>query len=85
MEGANFGSANLTNVNFKGAILKHTNFENAIVDGANFLNASIKTAKKLKLSESQILEIEEAKQAEKDRTAADLAARKEKKEAELNQ
>jgi uncharacterized protein YjbI with pentapeptide repeats len=85
LEGANFCSANLTNVNFKGATLKHANFENAIVDGANFINVSINMAKKLKLSESQIREIEEAKQAQKDRTVADLAARKAKKEAVLNQ
>ncbi|AZG33590.1 pentapeptide repeat-containing protein [Shewanella psychromarinicola] len=83
LEGANFGGANLTNVNFKGAVLKHTNFENANVVGANFLNASIKMAKKLKLSDAQIREIEEANQAQKDRTAADLAARKAKKS--LNQ
>jgi len=38
--------------------------------------------KKLKLSESQQREIEEAKQAERERAAADLAARKAKKEAE---
>ncbi len=82
LEGANFGGANLTNVNFKGAVLKHTNFENATVVGANFLNASIKMAKKLKLSDAQIREIEEANQAQKDRTAADLAARKAKKAAE---
>ena len=82
LEGANFGGANLTNVNFKGAVLKHTNFENATVVGANFLNASIKMAKKLKLSDAQIREIEEANQAQKDRTAADLVARKAKKIAE---
>lgn len=85
LEGVNFGGANLTGVNFKSAVLKHANFENAIVDGANFLNVNINMVKKLKLSESQQREIEEAKQAEKDRAAADLAARKAKKEAELNQ
>jgi len=82
LEGANFGGANLTNVNFKGAALKHTNFQNATVVGANFLNTNIKMAKKLKLSDAQIREIEEANQAQKDRTAADLAARKAKKAAE---
>ncbi|MGM8929961.1 pentapeptide repeat-containing protein [Salinicola halophyticus] len=85
LEGANFGGANLTGVNFKSAILKHANFENAIVDKTNFLNVNLNLVKKLKLSESQQREIEEAKQAEKARTAADLAARKAKKEAELNQ
>jgi hypothetical protein len=41
-------------------------------------------AKKLKLSDSQICEIENYKQAQKDKNAANLAERKAKKEAELN-
>ncbi|NOE50886.1 hypothetical protein GU273_15275 [Vibrio cholerae] len=84
LEGANFGGANLTGVNFKGAILKQANFENAIIDKANFLNASIKMAKKLTLSEQQQFEIEEALKEQKEKTAADLAARKAKKAMEQN-
>lgn len=72
LEGANFGGADLTNVNFKSAVLSNTNFEGAVTEGASFVNASIKTARKLKLSESQIQEIESAKQAQK---AANAAAR----------
>jgi uncharacterized protein YjbI with pentapeptide repeats len=84
-KGLTLGGANLTGVNFKSAVLKHANFENAIVDGANFLNVNLNMVKKLKLSESQQREIEEAKQAERERAAADLAARKAKKETESNQ
>lgn len=79
LEGANFEGANLTGVNFKAAILHHVNFEDAIIDDANFIGASIKNAKKLKFSESQLREIEDAKQVERDRTAADLLARKARK------
>lgn len=76
LEGVNFGGAILSGVNFKGAILRNVNFEGAIVDGANFIGASMLQAKKLKLSDSQLREIEDAKQAERDRSAADLLARK---------
>jgi uncharacterized protein YjbI with pentapeptide repeats len=76
LEGANFGGANLTGVNFKSAILNHANFEDAVIDGANFINANFKSARKLKLLETQIREIEEAKQANKDADASARLARK---------
>lgn len=75
LEGANFGGADLTNVNFKSAVLSKANFDGAITDGANFINAGIKTARKLKLSEAQIQEIEAAKQAQKDANSAARLAR----------
>ena len=70
LEGSNFGGANLTGANFKSAILNRVNFEGAIIDGANFVGASIKGAKKLVLSETQLREIEDAKQAQKEINAA---------------
>lgn len=83
LEGANFGGANLAGVNFKSAILKDANFDGAVIDGANFINANIKSARKLKLSEAQILEIEDVKQANKEADAAVRLVRKAQKASEL--
>lgn len=80
LEHANFGGANLTGVIFKSAILHGANFEGAILDGATFVQASYKRAKKLKLSDAQMKEIEDALQATKAATLADLSARKAAKE-----
>lgn len=75
LEGSNFCGANLTGVNFKSAILNRANFDGAIIEGANFVSASIKGAKKLALSETQLHEIENAKQVQKEINAAARSAR----------
>lgn len=81
LEHANFGGANLTGVIFKSAILHGANFEGAILEGATFVQASYKRAKKLKLSDDQLREIDNALQATKAATLADLNARKAAKES----
>lgn len=60
LESADFTGANLTNVNFTGAQLKYANFDKAIVDGACFIDVNIKMTRRLKLSDAQIHEIEQA-------------------------
>ncbi|WP_136419543.1 pentapeptide repeat-containing protein [Herbaspirillum sp. ST 5-3] len=74
--GANFGGADLRGVNFKSAILHHVNFENALIEGANFIGASIKMCKKLKLSDEQVEQLEQAKKAQREVTSKDLEERK---------
>lgn len=81
LEHANFGGANLTGVIFKSAILHGANFEGAILEGATFVQASYKRAKKLKLSDDQLREIDDALQSTKAATLADLNARKAAKES----
>lgn len=66
LEGADFSGANLTHVNFTGALLKNAHFDNAILDGACFIDVNIKMVRRLKLSEVQLLEIEQAKQVSND-------------------
>lgn len=70
LEGVDFTGANLTNVNFTGALLKQANFDKAIVEGACFIDVNIKMARRLKLSQEQLQEIEQAKLGEQKYTMA---------------
>ena len=76
LEHANFSGANLTGAIFKSTILHGANFEGAILDGATFVHSAYKKAKKLKLSEHQLLEIEKAELEAKETGLANRLARK---------
>jgi len=64
LESADFSGANLTNVNFTRALLKNARFDNCITEGACFIDVNIKMARRLKLSDAQLLEIEQAKRVQ---------------------
>lgn len=71
LSGSDFTGANLEHANFSGA-----NFEGAILDGATFVHSAYKKAKKLKLSEHQLLEIEKAELEAKETGLANRLALK---------